>query len=59
VLGFGYFVFQFVTFTPIRNWADLELSKSLRCRSGPGQQLSEVWTETLLPALGGRSRNLR
>ena len=27
VLGFGYFVFQFVTFTPIRNWADLELSQ--------------------------------
>src|SRR4030095_10940125 len=27
VLGFGYFVFQFVTFTPIRHWADLALRK--------------------------------
>jgi hypothetical protein len=24
LLGFGYFVFQFATFTPIRNWADLD-----------------------------------
>ena len=27
LLGFGYFVFQFVTFTPIRNWSDLDLGQ--------------------------------
>ena len=27
ILGFGYFLFQFVTFTPIRNLADLEPSQ--------------------------------
>jgi len=53
VLGFGYFVFQFVTFTPIRNWADLEPSQitSLPEWAWPG--LSDIWTETLLPALEG------
>jgi len=55
VLGFGYFVFQFVTFTPIRNWSDLELSQitSLPQWAWPG--LSDVWKEkeTLLPALEG------
>lgn len=53
VLGFGYFAFQFVTFTPIRNWTDLELSQitSLPQWTWPG--LNEVWKETLLPALEG------
>src|SRR5215471_10712926 len=43
VLGFGYFIFQFVTFTPIRTWADLELSQvtSLPQWSWPG--LGEIW----------------
>src|SRR5262245_63003937 len=27
LLGFGYFLFQFVTFTPIRHWADLDLNQ--------------------------------
>ena len=55
VLGFGYFVFQFITFTPIRNWADLEPSQitSLPEWAWPG--LSEIWRETLLPALEGVS----
>ena len=26
-LGFGYFLFQFVTFTPIRHWADVDLNQ--------------------------------
>jgi hypothetical protein len=53
VLGFGYFVFQFVTFTPIRNWADVEPSQitSLLEWTWPG--LSDVWKQTLLPALEG------
>ena len=53
LLGFGYFVFQFVTFTPIRNWADLDLNQitSLPRWYWPG--LVEVWRETPLPALEG------
>src|SRR6266516_1955226 len=53
VLGFGYFVFQFVTFTPIRNWADLELSQITSLPQWAWPRLSEIWTETLLPALEG------
>src|SRR5213595_3369987 len=53
VLGFGYFVFQFVTFTPIRNWADLELSQIASLPQWTCQRLSEIWRETLLPALEG------
>src|SRR5216117_2366615 len=55
VLGFGYFVFQFVTFTPIRNWADLELSQITSLPQWAWPRLSEIWTETLLPALEGVS----
>src|SRR5438046_8594380 len=53
VLGFGYFVFQFVTFTPIRNWADLELSQITSLPQWAWPQLSEICRETLLPALEG------
>src|SRR5213596_2297370 len=53
VLGFGYFVFQFVTLTPIRNWADLELSQITSLPLWAWPSLSEIWRETLLPALEG------
>jgi hypothetical protein len=53
VLGFGYFVFQFVTFTPIRTWADLELSQITALPQWSWPRLSVVWQETLLPALEG------
>src|SRR6184192_791119 len=53
VLGFGYFVFQFVTFTPIRNWADLEPSQITSLPQWAWPRLSEIWTESLLPALEG------
>ena len=59
VLGFGYFVFQFVTFTPIRNWADLELSQITSLPQWAWPTLSEIWTETLLPATRGRCGNFR
>src|SRR5246500_2906392 len=52
-LGFGYFVFQFVTFTPIRNWADLEPSQITSLPQCAWPRLSEIWKETLLPALEG------
>src|SRR5882757_8697288 len=53
ILGFGYFVFQFVTFTPIRNLADLEPSQITSLPQWAWPRLSEVWKETLLPALEG------
>src|SRR5213082_823817 len=53
VLGFGYFVFQFVTFTPIRNWADLELTQITSFPQWIWPRFSEIWAETLLPALEG------
>jgi hypothetical protein len=53
ILGFGYFVFQFVTFTPIRSLADLEPSQVTSLPQWAWPRLSEVWRETLLPALEG------
>jgi hypothetical protein len=53
ILGFGYFVFQFVTFTPIQNWADLEPSQITSLPQWVWPRLSEVWWKTLLPALEG------
>jgi hypothetical protein len=53
VLGFGYFVFQFVTFTPIRTWTDLELSQITSLPQWSWPRLSEIWKETCLPALEG------
>ncbi len=53
VLGFGYFVFQFITFTPIRTWADLELSQITSLPQWSWPRLSVIWRETLLPALEG------
>ena len=53
VLGFGYFVFQFVTFTPIRTWADLELSQITSLPRWSWPRLGEIWKETRLPALEG------
>jgi hypothetical protein len=53
ILGFAYFIFQVVTFTPIRNWADLDLSQitSLPGWYWPG--FKEIWQETPLPTLEG------
>src|ERR1041385_1053579 len=53
ILGFGYFVFQFVTFTRVRNLADLEPSQITSLPQWAWPRLSEVWRETLLPALEG------
>src|SRR5437588_7775825 len=53
ILGFGYFLFQFVTFTPIRNLEDLEPSQITSLPQWAWPRLSEVWRETPLPALEG------
>src|SRR5438093_2249315 len=53
LLGFGYFVFQFVTFTPIRNWADLDPNQSVSLPNWYWPRFVEIWRETPLPALEG------
>jgi hypothetical protein len=53
LLGFGYFVFQFVTFTPIQNWADLDPNQIISLPHWYWPRFSEVWRETPLPALEG------
>src|SRR6266540_1467655 len=53
LLGFGYFVFQFATFTPIRNWVDLDPSQITSLPYWYWPRFTEVWRETPLPALVG------
>jgi len=53
LLGFGYFVFQFVTFTPIRNWSDLDLAQIASLSHWYWPRFTEIWRETPLPALEG------
>ena len=53
LLGFGYFIFQFATFTPIRNSADLDLNQVASFASWRWPQFSDIWQETPLPALEG------
>ena len=53
LLGFGYFVFQFVTFTPVRNWSDLDLDQIASLPQWYWPRFAEIWTETPLPALEG------
>jgi hypothetical protein len=43
LLGFGYFVFQFATFTPIRNWADLDPSQIISLPHWYWPRFTEVW----------------
>ncbi len=53
LLGFGYFVFQFVTFTPIRKWSDLDLNQIASLPHWYWPRFAEIWRETPLPALEG------
>ena len=53
LLGFGYFAFQFATFTPIRNWADLDPNQIISLPYWYWPRFTEVWRETPLPALEG------
>lgn len=52
-LGFAYFVFQFIAFTPIRGWTDLDLSQVASLPKWYWPQFVEVWRETPLPGLEG------
>jgi hypothetical protein len=53
LLGFGYSVFQFATFTPIQRESDLDFSQVTSLPSWHWPKLIEVWRETPLPALEG------
>jgi hypothetical protein len=53
LLGFAYFVFQFVTFTPIQNWSDLDPGQIVSLPHWYWPGFSEVWRDTPLPALEG------
>lgn len=53
LLGFTYSVFQFATFTPIQNSADLDLKQLTSMPSWHWPRFAEVWRETPLPALEG------
>jgi len=52
-LAFAYFVFQFVAFTPARNWANLDVNQVISLPTWYWPRLVEVWSETPLPALEG------
>ena len=53
LLGFGYFVFQFATFTPIQTTADLDLDQIVSMLDWYWPRFTEIWKETPLPALEG------
>src|SRR5438128_10148130 len=53
LLGFAYFIFQFSTFTPIENLADLDLTQVASLPGWHWPTFAEIWRETPLPALEG------
>jgi len=53
LLGFGYFVFQFFTFTPVRSWSDLGLEQIASLPDWYWPRFADIWSETPLPALEG------
>ncbi len=53
LLGFGYSVFQFATFTPIQRESDLDFGQVTSLTSWDWPRLVDVWRETPLPALEG------
>src|SRR5262249_58016502 len=53
LLGLGYFLFQFVTFTPIRNWADVDLNQIISLHTCIGRGFLICCCESRLPVLKG------
>ncbi|MDQ2824238.1 MAG: hypothetical protein M3R29_02195 [Verrucomicrobiota bacterium] len=53
LLGFGYSVFQFATFSSIESSADFDLNQVASLPSWHWPRLFEVWTEVPLPVLEG------
>src|SRR5438552_16501561 len=50
LLGFGYFLFQFVSFTPIRNFGDLDLNQVISLPTWHRPRFVDLWRETPTPA---------
>lgn len=53
LLGFAYWVFQFTTFTPLQQAADLDLRQMVNVGEWNWPRFVDVWRETPLPALEG------
>src|SRR5256714_8485125 len=53
VLGFAYFVFQFSTFTPIQNTADLDFTQLTSMQTWRWPTFMAVWSDAPLPAVEG------
>jgi hypothetical protein len=53
LLGFAYSVFQFATFTPLQNAAELDLREMADIATWEWPRLTEVWGETPLLTLEG------
>ena len=53
VLGFAYALFQFATFTPIQNSADLDLTQVMSVPNWYWPPFAEVWAKVPVPALEG------
>lgn len=51
LLGFGYFIFQFATFTPIHSSAEVDFAQIVSIPSWHWPPLSEVWADAPLPSL--------
>ncbi len=53
LLGLGYSIFQFATFTPIQRESDLDFGQIASLATWHWPKLVDVWRETPLPALEG------
>src|SRR4029450_10162246 len=53
LLGFAYFVFQFVTFDSVPSLSEIDFTELLSIASWNWPLLSEVWREVPLPMLEG------
>ena len=53
LLGFAYSVFQFVTFTPLHAWAELDFSQVTSPGSWDWPAFVDVWRDVPLPTLEG------
>jgi hypothetical protein len=53
LLGFAYSVFQFVTFTPLHGWAELDFNQVTSPGSWDWPSFVDVWSDVPLPTLEG------
>lgn len=53
LLGFAYSVFQFVTFTPLHAWAELDFNQVTSPGSWDWPAFVDVWSDVPLPTLEG------